>query len=143
MKAKKSLALFLVSCICLSLIFCLGVAASDTTANNSIMQPSPIPGMDLFTFISLCVLAAALIAVIVVCIIKRQKVAEALRAYKSELKKITWFPWKSVWHSSVFVIVSVVVIVLVIGGIDILFLQGQNALTGNSVGWFASLFGQQ
>lgn len=138
MKAKKSLALFLVSCICLSLIFCLGIAADD---NTSTMQPSPIPGMDLFTFISLCVLAAALIAAIVVCIIKRVKVIEALRAYKSEMKKITWFPWKAVWRSSLFVIVAVVAIGLTIGGIDILFLQGQNALTGNNVGWFASLFG--
>ena len=127
MKAKKSLALFLVSCICLSLIFCLGIAADDTT---STMQPSPIPGMDLFTFISLCVLAAALIAAIVVCIIKRVKVIEALRAYKSEMKKITWFPWKSVWRSTVFVLICMAAIAVVVGLLDIAIFKVQDLMAG-------------
>ena len=136
MKAKKSLALFLVSCLCLTLTFCFSTAAATVGK-----KPSPIPGLDLFTFISLCVLAAVLIAVIVLCIIKRQKVGEALRAYKSEMTKITWFPWKAVWRSSIFVIVTVLAIGITIGLLDIAFLQAQNALTGNSVGWFRGLFG--
>ena len=138
MKAKKSLVLFLVSCLCLALTFCLGIAAED--AAETAEAANTILGMNLFNFISLCVLAAVLIAVIIVCIIKRKKVGEALRAYKSEMTKITWFPWKSVWRSSVFVIVAIVAIGLTIGLLDIAFLQAQNALTGNSVGWFSSLF---
>ncbi|MBE6702480.1 MAG: preprotein translocase subunit SecE [Ruminococcaceae bacterium] len=136
MKAKKSLVLFLVSCLCLTLAFCLSTAAEDTA------KPSPIPGMNLFNFISLCVLAVVLVVVVVLCIIKRQKVAASMRAYKSEMTKITWFPWKSVWRSSVFVIVAVLAVALTIGLLDIAFLQAQNALTGNSVGWFSSLFGK-
>jgi len=40
------------------------------------------------------------------------------------------------------VIVAIVAIGLTIGLLDIAFLQAQNALTGNSVGWFSSLFGK-
>lgn len=132
MKARKSLVLFLVTCLCLTLTFALGVAAHDgDSAEGTIL------GMETFTFVSLCVLAVVLVAAIVVCIIKRVKVAESLRAYKSELKKITWFPWKSVWRSTVLVIVVVVIAAVVIGLLDLAFFEGQYLLTGQG----RSIFG--
>ena len=65
---------------------------------------------------------------------KPGRVAKFFRDYKSELKKITWFPKKQVWASTLFVIVSVLVISAVIGLLDYAFFQGQNLLV--------SLFGK-
>ena len=121
MKAKKSLALFLVSCLVLCAFFCLGVAAEDgADAANE--------GMSTFTLVSLIIAGVVLVAVVVLCIVKRAKLAEALRAYKRELKNVTWFSWKNVCRSTIFVIVSVVVVAAVIGLLDYAFFQGQYLL---------------
>ena len=120
MKAKKSLILFLVSCLCLTLCFGLGVAAEDG-AND---------GMDTFTLVSLIIAGVVLVGVIVLCIVKRAKLMEALRAYKSEMKKITWFPWKSVWRCTVLVLVVVAAVAVLVGLLDLVFFEGQYALVG-------------
>ena len=119
MKAKKSLILFLVSCLCLTLCFGLGVAAEDG-ANN---------GMDTFTLVSLIIAGVVLVGVIVLCIVKRAKLMEALRSYKSEAKKVTWFSWKNVVRCTVFVLVAVVAIAAVVGLLDFVFFQIQRVLT--------------
>ena len=121
MKVKKSLALFLVSCLVLCAFFCLGVAAEDGADTAS-------EGMSTFTLVSLIVGGVVLLAVIVLCIVKREKLAESLRAYKRELKNVTWFSWKNVWRCTVFVIVSVLVVAAVIGLLDYVFFQGQYLL---------------
>jgi preprotein translocase SecE subunit len=120
MKAKKSLILFLVSCLCLTLCFALGVGAEDGAANK----------MDTFTLVSLIIAGVVLVGVVVLCIVKRVKLMEALRAYKSEMKKITWFPWKAVWRSTVLVLVVVVAVAVLVGLLDLVFFEGQYALVG-------------
>ena len=121
MKAKKSLILFLVSCLCLTLCFGLGVAAEDGAKEGR---------METITLVSLIVAGVVLVGVIVLCIVKREKLVESLRAYKSEMKKITWFPWKSVWRSTVLVLVVVIAVAVLIGLLDLAFFEGQYALVG-------------
>ena len=123
MKAKKNLVAFLICCLCLSLTFCLGVAAEDGDGN----------GMSTFALVSLIVGGVALIAVIVLCIVKRKRIIESLRAYRSEMKKITWYSWKSVVRSTVFVIVVVLATVLLVGLLDVVFFESQHLLTGKGV----------
>ena len=115
MKAKKSLILFLVSCLSLLMVSTLGVAAA-TDAKK---------GMSTFTLVSLIILGVVVVAVTVFCIIKRVQVAESLRAYKSEMKKITWYPWKSVWRNTVLVVVVVLATAIVIGLLDLVFFYAQ------------------
>ena len=110
MKTKKSIVLFLVSCLALTLTLCLGVAAEDGAAKETF-----IDRMGMFNFVSLIVFAVVLVVAAVLCIVKREKVLEGLRAYKSEMKKITWFPWKSVWRSTILVLVVVLITALLVG----------------------------
>ena len=98
MKAKKSLILFLVSCLCLTLCFGLSVGAEDGADKG---------GMETITLVSLIIGGVVLLGVIALCIVKRKKLVESLRAYKSEMKKITWFPWKSVWRCTLLVLTSI------------------------------------
>ena len=131
MKAKKSLALFLVSCLILSAFFCFGVSAHDEAADAATEG-----GMSTFTLVSLIVGGVVLVAVAVLCVIKREKLANALRAYKRELKNVTWFPWKQVWRSTIFVVVAILATALVIGLLDFAFFEAQYLLTGKGVHFF-------
>ena len=121
MKRMKNLVLFLVSCICLSLTFCLGVFAEDANASG---------GIDTFALVSLIIGGVLILVLAVLCIVKRQKLVESVRAYRSEMKKITWYPWKSVWRGTVFVIVVVLVTALVVGLLDLVFFEIQHLLVG-------------
>ena len=120
MKRMKNLVMFLVSCLCLSLTFCLGAFAADGDK----------AGMDTFTLVSLIIGGVLLIVVAVLCIIKREKLLETVRAYKSEMKKVTWYPWKSVWRSTVFVLVAVAATAVVVGMLDLVFFELQHLLAG-------------
>ena len=121
MKAKKGLALFLISCLVLSAFFCLGASAADGSEADE-------GKISTLALVSLIVGGVVLVLVVVLCIVKRAKLAESLRAYKRELKNVTWFSWKNVVRSTVFVIVSIVVVALVIGVLDYAFFQGQYLL---------------
>lgn len=125
---KKSLILFLVSCLCLTLTLCLGVSAesADKTPEST--------GMDTYTLVSLIIAGALILLAVVLCIVKRKKLVEGVRSYKSEMKKITWFPWKSVWRCTIFVIVSILVIAFLVGILDIAFFEAQGLLTGQGFG---------
>ena len=128
MNMKKCLLLLLTLCISFSLLS-IGVAAHDessttTTTTSGVFGTS----MSVGDFVSLCIAGAALVIVIVLCIVKRAKVAESLRAYKSEMKKITWYSWKNVVRGTVFVLVSVLVIALVVGLLDFVFFELQTVL---------------
>ena len=121
MKAKRSLALFLVSCLILCAFFCFGVSAADAAdAANE--------GISTFALVSIIIGGVVLVAAVVLCIIKRKALAESLRAYKRELKNVTWFSWKNVVRSTIFVLVAIIVIATVIGVIDFAFFQGQRML---------------
>ena len=122
MNVKKCLVLFLAICLSFS-VLSLAVAAEDAAEKTLIL------GLEVGNFISLAIAAALLVVVIVLCIVKRTKLMEALRAYRSEMKKITWFSWKNVVRCTVFVLVSVVAIAAVVGLLDFVFFQIQRVLT--------------
>ena len=122
MNAKKCLVLFLAICLSFS-VLSLAVAAEDTAEETRIL------GLELGNFISLAIAVALLVVAIVLCIVKRKKLVEALRAYRSEMKKITWFSWKNVVRCTVFVLVAVVAIAAVVGLLDFIFFQLQRVLT--------------
>ena len=125
MNVKKCLILFLAICLSFS-VLSLAVAAEDTTTAT---EDAFLLGFSLGEFISLAIAAALLILVIVLCIVKRKKLAVALRAYKSEMKKITWFSLKNVVRCTVFVMVYIVIIAAIVGILDFVFFQLQRVLT--------------
>lgn len=79
-------------------------------------------------WISIGVLGALLIAAVIVCIIKREKVGKWLRSIKSELKKVVWMPWVQVRKNTVVVIVVVLALSAVIALLDFAFSKGIIAL---------------
>ena len=125
MNAKKCLVLFLAICLSFSVLG-LAVAAEDTATTT---DDTLLLGLETGEFISLAIAAVLVIVIIVLCIVKRKKLAEALRAYKSESKKITWFSWKNVVRCTVFVLVAIVAIAAVVGVLDFVFFQLQGVLT--------------
>ena len=128
MKAKKNLVPFLLSCLSLTLTFGLGVAAAE--------EETAKKGLSTLALVSLIVGGVVLLAVIVLCIIKREKLVESLKAYRREMKNITWYPWKQVWRGTGMVIVIVLVTALVVGLLDIAFFEGQYLLTGRGLHFF-------
>ena len=68
--------------------------------------------------IVLGVLVAMLIAVLVVMLKKREKTASVVKAYESEVKRITWLSWKDTKKSTVVVLIGLVVCTCVICLID-------------------------
>ncbi len=131
---KKFLVLLLTLCLAVS-IFTLGVSAEDGSAATGVFGTN----MDTFTFVSLIVAGVLVIAAAVICIIKRRAVAAGIKAYKSELKKITWYSGKNVVRGTIFVIVSVVAIALVVGLLDIVFFEAQYLLTGSGFSFINKL----
>ena len=125
MNVKKCLVLFLTICLCFSVLTVSVFAHDDTAAEENLVL-----GLEVGEFVSLAIAVALLIVAAVLCIVKRKKLAEALRAYKSEMKKITWFPWKSVWRSTVLVLVVVIAVAVLVGLLDLAFFEGQYALVG-------------
>ena len=121
MKATKALVLFLTLCLAIGSVLCLGVAAEDAAATAS-------KGLSVGAIVSLCIAGALIIAAVVLCIIKREKVKESLRSYKSELKKITWCPFKSVKNSTAIVVAFTVVLAAIIAVLDLGFSSGVIAL---------------
>ena len=126
MKMKKCLLLLLTVCLAFSLL-CIGVAAH---AEETTEEATGVFGTNLSVgdFVSLCIAGVALLVVIVLCIVKREKLMEALRAYRSEMKKITWYSWKNVVRGTVFVLVSILVIAVVVGLLDFVFFELQTLL---------------
>jgi preprotein translocase SecE subunit len=120
MNAKKGLSLFLVSCLFLCAFFCLGVSAADGSGAGG--------GISTFALVSLIIGGVAILVAVVLCIVYREKVAETISAYRSEMKKVTWFSWKNVVASTVFVLVTIVVVAAVAYLFDQLFFQGQRLL---------------
>ena len=124
MNAKKCLVLFLTICLCFSLLT-LGIAAEDAaTASTGVFGTNWSVG----EFVSLCIGVGLLLIAIVICIIKRKKLMETLRSYRSDMKKITWYSWKNVVRGTVFVLIGVVAIAIVVGLLDFVFFQLQDLL---------------
>jgi preprotein translocase SecE subunit len=86
--------------------------------------------------VSLIIGGVVLLAIIVLCIVKRQKLAESLKAYRREMKNITWYPWKQVWRSTGVVIVIVLATAAVVGLLDTVFFKGQELLVARGLRFF-------
>ena len=69
--------------------------------------------------IVLGVLLAILIAAVVVMLKKREKTASTVRAYESEVKRITWLSWKDTKKSSLVVLIGLAVCTVVICVLDL------------------------
>ena len=110
MKAKKALILFLTLCLAVSSVLCLGVSAEGTEEAGK--------GLSTGAIVSLCIAGALVVLAVVLCIIKREKVKESLKSYKSEMKKIVWYSREQTVHSSIVVIVCIVFIGAVIAALD-------------------------
>lgn len=52
------------------------------------------------------------------------RIAAWFRSCKAEMKKITWSSWSSVKTNTIMVLVSIIVISVVIGLVDLLFSRG-------------------
>ena len=128
MKTMKSIGLVL-ACLALSVLSFFSVAAEEGAENAS-------KGLSNGALVSLIIAGVVLVAVVVLCVIRREKLKESLRAYRREMKNITWYPWKSVWRNTVLVVVVVLVAALLIGLLDIAFFEGQYLLTGKGVHFF-------
>ena len=123
MSMKKCVLLLLTLSLLFSL-FSIGVAAHEEDTATGVFGTN----MSVGDFVSLCIAGVVLVIVIVLCIVKRKKLVEALRAYRSEMKKITWYSWKNVVRGTVFVLVCVLVIAVVVGLLDFVFFELQTLL---------------
>ena len=72
----------------------------------------------------LVVAIVAVVAAIVLCIIFRKKIVKTVRVYKSELKKIVWFPWPQTRKSTLLVWVVLLISALVICLLDLGLYEG-------------------
>lgn len=73
----------------------------------------------------------ALIAAVVLCIVFRKKLAKLFRVYKSEVKKIVWFPWAQTKKSTLLVWVILIISALVICLLDLGLGRGLVAILNN------------
>lgn len=73
----------------------------------------------------------ALIAAVVLCIVFRKKIAKLFRVYKSEVKKIVWFPWPQTRKSTLLVWVIMLISALVICLLDLGLGKGLTAILDN------------
>lgn len=79
----------------------------------------------------LIVAAVALVAAIVLCIVFRKKLARFFRVYRSETKKIVWFPWAQTKKSTLLVWVVLIISALVICLLDLGLGRGLVAILNN------------
>ncbi len=72
----------------------------------------------------------ALIAAVVLCIVFRKKLAKLFRVYKSEVKKIVWFPWAQTRKSTLLVWIVLLISAVVICLLDLGLGEGFRAILG-------------
>jgi len=87
-------------------------------------------GLGLGFWISLGIFGVLIIVGVIAAIIKKEKVGAWWRSYKSELKKIVWYPWNDVRKGTIVVVVVVVGLAAVIGLLDFAFFKGITWLGG-------------
>ncbi len=103
-------------------------SAADDKEDDASDDTKDEKKLSTFFWVSLGIFGAAIIAGVVVGIIKREKLKVWWKSYKSELKKIVWMPWPQVRKNSIVVIVVVVALAAVIGLLDFAFSKGIIAL---------------
>ena len=82
------------------------------------------------TIVSLIVGGVILVAIAVVCIIKREALAKFLRGLKSEMGKIVWLPKNQTLKNTIIVLIIVAICTIAIAILDIAFGQGIKFLDG-------------
>ena len=85
-------------------------------------------GLSTGFWVSLGIFGALIIAGVILAIIKREAVGKWWRSYKSELKKIVWYPWNDVRKGTIVVVVVVVGLAALIGLLDFAFFKGITGL---------------
>ena len=71
------------------------------------------------------VMLAILIAVVVLCLKKRESVAKEIGKYESEIyTKITWYSWKETKKSTIVVLIALVICAAVISLLDLGLAEG-------------------
>lgn len=103
-------------------------SAADDKKDDTSDDKKDEKKLSTFFWVSLGIFGAAIIAGVIVGIIKRDKLKVWWKSYKSELKKIVWMPWPQVRKNSIVVIVVVVALAAVIGLLDFAFSKGIIAL---------------
>ena len=127
-KGKKALRWGL---LILAILIYLGIAAIPFL--NSVENAGKTGILKILTvgeMIVLGVMLAIAIALVVICIKKREKVAGFVREYESEVKRITWFPWKDTKKSTIVVLIAMVVISAIISLLDLGIAEGLIAFIG-------------
>jgi preprotein translocase SecE subunit len=74
--------------------------------------------------IVLGIMLVVLIAVVVICLKKREKVGSLVREYEGEVKRITWLSWSETKKSTVLVLLALVAFAVVIALIDLALSEG-------------------
>ena len=111
----------------LTVLLYLAIAAIPFT--NSLKNTnSEVTGifklLTLGEMIVLGIMLAILIAVVVICLKKREKVGSIVREYEGEVKRITWLSWSETKKSTVLVLIALVAFAAVIAVIDIALSEG-------------------
>ena len=81
-------------------------------------------GLPVSFWISLGIFGLLILVGVALAIKNREKVKAWWRSYKSELKKIVWYPWNDVRKGTIVVVVVVVGLAAIIGLLDFAFFQG-------------------
>ncbi len=125
MSTKKRIARW--SFAILTVLLYLAIAAIPFT--NRLQNPNQeLTGiLKLLTvgeMIVLGIMLVILIAVVVICLKKREKVGSLVREYEGEVKRITWLSWSETKKSTVLVLIALVVFATVIALIDLALSEG-------------------
>ena len=96
-------------------------AAPGTTAHDHDHENENDP---IDTIISLIVGGVIILAIGIICIIKREPLGKFLRSLKSEMGKIVWLPKNQTIRSTIVVLIIVLACAIAIGLLDFLFGSG-------------------
>ena len=112
---KKWMAALVAAILTISL-FAIPAFAEDGTAKKG--------GVDVGLIVGLCISAAVLIGVVILCVKFWDKIKKFFRVYKSESKKIVWLSWAQTKKSTLIVLAVLAVCATVICLLDLGLSQG-------------------
>ncbi len=139
MSTKKRIARW--SFAILTVLLYLAIAAIPFT-NKLLNENQELPGvLKLLTIgemIVLGIMLVILIAVVVICLKKREKVGSLVREYEGEVKRITWLSWSETKKSTVLVLLALVAFAVVIALIDLALSEGFLGLVDGVKQWIAN-----
>ena len=117
---NRTLALVCAVLMMISLFALPAFADDDHAGHDHATESTTTTGSDNTALIVWIVIGGVLVVAGVVLGIKyREKIAKALRVYKSEFKKVSWLSWKDTKKSSLVVLVVLAACALVICLLDL------------------------